>query len=136
MFTEDEAIGILRDYRHIYMNDLQVILGYIQLNEQEKAVQYIRKISLAMDEESKLYRVKDNSMKCVLIKGYTKARENFIEMIIEIADEDNVLFAQSDCIYIERELDKSIRQAVSDGSGRLNMKLGYDGGAFLERLNG
>lgn len=135
MFTEDESIEILRNYRHIYMNDLQVILGYLQIGEHDKAIQYIKKISIAIDAESKVYRINDNKMKYVLIKGHTKARENFISLFVEINDEDNVAFKDEDYVYIEKELDKYIRQAVSENNAQLRLRLGYNGNAFIERLN-
>jgi len=99
MFTEEDSIKLLRNYRHIYMNDLQVILGYIQLEKQDKAAEYIKRVSLMMDKESKVYQLKDDDMKLIMIKGYIKARENFIVMTVDFDEDDNVMFARPDYIY-------------------------------------
>ncbi len=136
MFTEEDSIKLLRNYRHIYMNDLQVILGYIQLEKQDKAAEYIKRVSLMMDKESKVYQLKDNDMKLIMIKGYIKARENFIVMTVDFNKDDNVMFARPDYIYIEKTLDKFISQAAPSGSSELYLKLGYNGNATLEKLKG
>ncbi|MDI6601899.1 MAG: Spo0B domain-containing protein [Thermoanaerobacteraceae bacterium] len=134
MLAEEDLIKILRDYRHIYMNDLQVIMGYIQLGQQDRAVEYIKKISRVMDAESRIYRIKDTLIQYVLIKGYNKARENYIVLTIEIGDVTDVIFNEEDYSTIEKELGKYVSRAILDGNDELYLKLTYNGSASLERI--
>lgn len=54
---EQAAIRTLNHHRHDWMNDLQILYGYIQLGKIDKAVQCVDKIKERMHQESKISKL-------------------------------------------------------------------------------
>lgn len=134
MFTEKDMIDILKGYRHIYLNDLQVIMGYIQLGRQDAAIEYIKKISRLMEAESRISHISDYRMQYVLIKGYNRARENFIGLDIDVDGLSNMVCTDEDYSQIENQLNGYIDDAVANGYEELHLRLLFNGKVMLERV--
>ncbi|WP_341480135.1 Spo0B domain-containing protein [Paenibacillus dendrobii] len=54
---EEAAIRTLNHHRHDWMNDLQILYGYIQLGKIDKAVQCVERIKERMNQESKISKL-------------------------------------------------------------------------------
>lgn len=54
---QTSATRTLNHHRHDWMNDLQVVYGYIRLKNMDKAVQYVEKISERMGGESSIAKL-------------------------------------------------------------------------------
>ncbi|MGN7359853.1 Spo0B domain-containing protein [Paenibacillus sp. SAF-054] len=54
---EQAAIRTLNHHRHDWMNDLQILYGYIQLGKIDKAVQCVERIKERMNQESKISKL-------------------------------------------------------------------------------
>ncbi|MCJ8013781.1 Spo0B domain-containing protein [Paenibacillus sp. KQZ6P-2] len=54
---EETAIRTLNHHRHDWMNDLQILYGYIQLGKIDKAVQCVDRIKERMNQESKISKL-------------------------------------------------------------------------------
>ncbi|MFD2703116.1 Spo0B domain-containing protein [Paenibacillus shunpengii] len=54
---EDTAISVLNHHRHDWMNDLQVLYGYIRLGKNDKSIQTVERIKERMTEESKISKL-------------------------------------------------------------------------------
>ncbi|MFC4388363.1 Spo0B domain-containing protein [Gracilibacillus marinus] len=52
--NEKDAVELLRHYRHDYLNDLQLVMGYLQLGKQEKAEKKLIDIVEKSNMERKL----------------------------------------------------------------------------------
>jgi len=55
-------IGMLREQRHDFMNNVQVIYGYLQIEKKDEALKYIEKIASENQNISKLYALGDKSL--------------------------------------------------------------------------
>ncbi|CAM3320640.1 Spo0B domain-containing protein [Paenibacillus lupini] len=51
------SIKTLNHHRHDWMNDLQVLFGYIRMNKLDKTVEYVEKIRVRMTEESQIAKL-------------------------------------------------------------------------------
>ncbi|MEC0241569.1 Spo0B domain-containing protein [Paenibacillus dokdonensis] len=54
---EEAAIRTLNHHRHDWMNDLQILYGYIQLGKIDKAVHCVERIKERMNQESKISKL-------------------------------------------------------------------------------
>ncbi|WP_028611815.1 Spo0B domain-containing protein [Paenibacillus harenae] len=54
---QSAAIRTLNHHRHDWMNDLQVVYGYIRLNKLDKTIEYVEKISGRMAVESSISKL-------------------------------------------------------------------------------
>jgi stage 0 sporulation protein B (sporulation initiation phosphotransferase) len=54
---QNSAIRTLNHHRHDWMNDLQVVFGYIRLKKLDKAVEFVEKISERMAVESSISKL-------------------------------------------------------------------------------
>ena len=55
--VEQTAIKTLNHHRHDWMNDLQILYGYIQLNKIDKSKEYVERIKEKMTIESKISKL-------------------------------------------------------------------------------
>ncbi|SFE24499.1 Sensor_kinase_SpoOB-type, alpha-helical domain [Paenibacillus catalpae] len=51
------SVKTLNHHRHDWMNDLQVLFGYIRMNKLDKTVEYVEKIRVRMTEESQIAKL-------------------------------------------------------------------------------
>lgn len=65
---EEQALGLIRSMRHSFMNHLQVISGWIQLNRPERAMEYLDSISAKMAGESEAIRSLSPGMAMALLE--------------------------------------------------------------------
>ncbi|GGG20280.1 hypothetical protein GCM10010916_41290 [Paenibacillus abyssi] len=54
---QQTAIHTLNHHRHDWMNDLQVLYGYIRMNKPDKIIQYVEKIRERMVMESRISKL-------------------------------------------------------------------------------
>jgi hypothetical protein len=66
-------IHFLRIQQHDFMNHMQVIHGYLQLNKPQRAMEYIEDIITQKQNLSAIYKLADPEMAACLISGITKA---------------------------------------------------------------
>ena len=59
---QNSAIRTLNHHRHDWMNDLQVLYGYIRLQKLDNTVRYVEKISTRMNAESAISRLGEPSL--------------------------------------------------------------------------
>lgn len=51
------SVKTLNHHRHDWMNDLQVLFGYIRMNKLDKTIEYVEKIRVRMTEESQIAKL-------------------------------------------------------------------------------
>lgn len=56
---ENVLIDYLNKERHGYLNDLQVILGYVQLGKNDKVIDYIHRVIKNLDKEREIFKSND-----------------------------------------------------------------------------
>lgn len=75
---------LLREQRHDYMNMFQIIYGYLQLNNKDKAVEYIRKIIASSTNIGKCYHLSVFSISLLLEKKVKIAENLGIELTLDV----------------------------------------------------
>ncbi|KAB8134738.1 hypothetical protein F9U64_11420 [Gracilibacillus oryzae] len=103
---EKEVIELLRHYRHDNLNDLQLVMGYLQLGKQEKAQAKINEIIAKANNERQLDRLQLPETMLWLYKKNWFSENLSLEYRIEISDEtasfsDNSLKQKLEKIFAE-----------------------------------
>lgn len=85
---------LLRKQRHDFMNDLQVISGYLQMKRPQGALEYIEKLAKENGIISEIYKLQDNRFSLCLESNIKRlwANEIKVEIDIEIGNFKNKIF--------------------------------------------
>jgi stage 0 sporulation protein B (sporulation initiation phosphotransferase) len=127
---QQTAIATLNHHRHDWMNDLQIIYGYIRMGKTDKTIQCVEQIRERMLTESKIAKLGVPSL-VVYLQSF-RARTNAMIIDLDIDGEVNLaeLLADeeraADAII---ELIQAYRSAAASGSGdaaRLLMDISAD----------
>jgi hypothetical protein len=84
---QEQYLSLIRSQRHDLMNDFQVIYGYIQLNKNEKALEYIRHASQKSQELGALLRINFPELSVLFLKLKALAELKEIEVEFEITED-------------------------------------------------
>ena len=112
------SIRTLNHHRHDWMNDLQVLFGYIRMNKADKSVQYIEQIRDRMIVESKISKLGIPSLVTFMQSFRTMTHSLQLEVIVE--DELNIAELPIDGELAAEtivELMNAYRFAVKPGMG-------------------
>lgn len=71
----DSIMEFISSQRHEFLNHFQVIMGFLQLNKKEEAIEYIKKVSEGLQQASRVARVPWPELAAVLTLREKKARE-------------------------------------------------------------
>lgn len=90
----ESYISLLRKQRHDFMNNLQVIYGYLQMKRPQGALEYIDRLSKENEIISEIYRLQDNGFSLCLETNINRlwANEIKVEVDIEITNFKNKIF--------------------------------------------
>lgn len=90
----ENYISLLRRQRHDFMNDLQVIYGYLQMKRPQNALEYIDRLSKENEMISEIYKLQDNRFSLCLEDNIVRlwANEVKVEIDIEISNFKNGIF--------------------------------------------
>ncbi|MFT5872749.1 MAG: ferritin [Clostridium sp.] len=80
----EDYIDLLRKQRHDFMNDLQVIYGYLQMSRPESALGYIDKLSKENEIISEIYKLQDNEFSLCLENNIKKLWSNEVKVEIDV----------------------------------------------------
>lgn len=75
----DYAVDLIRMQRHDFMNYLQVIYGYIQINKANEALKYIKDVNNKMMLLSRIYSIDSPILSLLLNDFVVKCKEYYIE---------------------------------------------------------
>lgn len=88
----DDFIDILRRQRHDFMNDVQIIYGYLQINKQNEAIKYIERLCEQNKVISEIYSLQNNSAALCLERNirklWTKSRDVIYDSEVTLHDCD------------------------------------------------
>jgi len=79
------AIRTLSHHRHDWMNELQILYGYLRLNKPDKAVEVVDRIRERMDHDSKLSHIGIPELATYLLSFRTVC--DTMRLDVEVADE-------------------------------------------------
>ncbi len=99
MITEEEAIELLRHYRHDWMNQVQLLLGYASMGKMDKVQEKLKENVALMDQERKITNLRIPKTALWVINFNTQY-ENFRltyrveEESVDLSDHDDRLHNQ------------------------------------------
>ncbi|WP_182200467.1 Spo0B domain-containing protein [Paraliobacillus salinarum] len=142
---EQEVMKLLRHYRHDWMNELQIILGYAQMGKLDKVEEKIKSSVEIAEKERELQRLPlpKTALRIIQLKCYY---ENFrIDFLIQqegtISADDDQLVTQLDQL-MNYFVEHSIKTTLYHGTIKLHqakdsqLQLSFDiSDEFLEREN-
>jgi len=109
----EKYIILIEKQRHDFMNELQVIYGYLQMRRPEVALEYIDRLSKENKIISEIYKLQDDGFSLCLEGNIKKlwASEIKVEIDIEISNFKNKIFEEQynkksdlvDAIFTELE---------------------------------
>ncbi|HBM74551.1 MAG TPA: hypothetical protein DD429_03215 [Clostridiaceae bacterium] len=73
-----EVIRYLREQRHDFINLIQVIWGYLQLNKSDKAKEYINEMLIEFELIGSIFKINNPSLSLLLYNNVLKARKSNI----------------------------------------------------------
>lgn len=73
--------------RHDFLNNFQVIRGYLQLNMPEKALEYIDEAIVGLWPQQEIFKIGQKSMLAILLGWFFRLRLQGVEMAILIPPE-------------------------------------------------
>jgi len=75
----EAALKKIKDQRHDFMNYLQVIYGYLQMDRKEKAMEYIMKVNKRMLLEGKLGSLEDKGLYLAISRFVAECHRHNVE---------------------------------------------------------
>lgn len=106
----DDFIDILRRQRHDFMNDVQVIYGYLQIDKQNEAIKYIERLCEQNKVISEIYALQNNSAALCLERNirklWTKDRSVIYDSEITLDDCDFTKDHDKKCSLIDNIFDE------------------------------
>lgn len=95
VLDDEEMIRIYRQQRHDFLNYIQIILGYLQIDQKDRAIDYIHKIIDEINEERSIFLLNTQSIIRLLKLKYELKRRGInlsikIDDIVEDIDVDAV----------------------------------------------
>ncbi len=80
----EKLLEVIQVQRHDFLNHLQVISGFLQLNRFEQAQVYIKEISREMAVSSKTSRIENPEVTAALLTGLNEASKYQIMIDVEV----------------------------------------------------
>ncbi|MEG6523223.1 sensor histidine kinase [Desulfotomaculum sp. 1211_IL3151] len=95
------TIHLLRCHRHDFLNHLQVILGYIQLNKTNKAEEYIKNINQEVSDIRVISQIQIPEVAVLLYMKKDEAYRSNIKLVFDFeTDLSNISLKQTDLVRI------------------------------------
>lgn len=134
----------LRAQNHEFLNKLHTISGLIQLEEYDKAVDYISDLSDRRHEilGTLTYKIKEAHLSGILLSKYNKASEAKVEMIIDPNSNLTVIpetvTVDEICSIVGNLIENAIDELVKIDNGKLYIKITSDseGARIIVKDNG
>ncbi len=122
--VEKQAVSLLRNRRHAYLNHLQVISGWLQLGNLDRAIASLEQALEGMERENRFIRAADPSLVALILAKEEKARSRGLEL--EAAIDAGLTAAEEIAAAVQPDLgdilDRVIESAPRSG-GRVSLDL-------------
>lgn len=125
---DQEMMRALSHYRHDWMNDLQVLFGYVRLQKYDKLAPYLERIKSKLGEESQISNIGNASLSLLLL-SYRLYNEEF-ELNASFAGKLNlqdIPVRAGRLVRITRDglniFKRASASSVSDDTNRLDLEI-------------
>ncbi len=85
-----ELIYLMRTQRHDFINHLQVIMGYLQLNKVDMAIKYIKNTSEELQEAGRLMQTAWPELPIILMLKNRRVKEELGEVKVALHNVDKI----------------------------------------------
>lgn len=134
-YAAEDLIAILNRHRHDWMNDLQVLFGYMQMNKQDKIKEYIHRLSDKLTRESLVAKLADPELVAYLLRFRAVCDRLQLDVVPsgEIDLTKIGLPGSRATVWIPRIVDAFAEAADPEEAGhnRLTVKLDWDGNRLV-----
>lgn len=130
--AQTSAIRTLSHHRHDWMNELQILYGYLRLNKPDKAVHVVDRIRTKMEQDSRISQIGDPELATFLLSFRTVCDT----MRLDVDVQDGLFLDRMP--YASEKLSKSIIGLINvfrfraasptTGENVLNLTLSHNGG--------
>lgn len=127
---EDTAISVLNHHRHDWMNDLQVLYGYIRLGKNDKSIQTVERIKERMTEESKISKLGVPSL-IFYLQSY-RISGSLVVLSVEVEDGEMLTGTIADTVRAYQFSNRSSWGEIR----HLLIRFGQDQGDVIVRFEG
>lgn len=93
----DDVLNLIRDQKHDFLNHLQVIMGNLQLDKKEKALDYLRQTTSSLLEAGPLTKLDNARLSIMLMKILQNGKNAGLDLVI------NFETASPSCKYYRKE---------------------------------
>jgi hypothetical protein len=83
----NEQLDNYQIQRHDFLNNFQVIRGYLQLNMPDKAVEYIDETLLELLPQQEVYKIGQKTMQAILLSMFFGLRLLGVKMVLSFSPE-------------------------------------------------
>ncbi|MHB0884987.1 MAG: Spo0B domain-containing protein [Bacillota bacterium] len=129
--VESRSVALLRSRRHAFLNHLQVISGWLQLGNVDRATSYIDRVLRDMEPEGRFIRAADPALVAFLLAKAEQARSRGVDLTTSV--DSGLAAAEEVAADVAPALDGVIDQliAASPRSGsHLRLELSEGGGRY------
>jgi hypothetical protein len=77
---EEELVLILRNQRHAFMNHLQVISGWLQLNKPERAYEYLDQVAAKIEAEGNILKLGSPTLALAVLSSSALAESHGVRL--------------------------------------------------------
>ncbi|MEW6309057.1 MAG: Spo0B domain-containing protein [Bacillota bacterium] len=84
---DEQIIALNRKQRHDFLNDLQVITGWLQMGKVARAEEYLEYVREKLARESRIMRVKDPGLALLLLDKHSQAESHGVILDFHIPSE-------------------------------------------------
>lgn len=81
VYGPEDLIAVVNRHRHDWMNDLQVLFGYIQMNKQDRIKEYIARLSDKLTRESLVAKLSDPDLVAYLYRFRAVCDRLWLEVV-------------------------------------------------------
>lgn len=91
-------VNIFREQRHDFLNHFQVLLGYLQLNKPDRAVQYIKQVTGEMQEFGSVTKLENPYLVTALLLVCQRSKSIGIRLSIQAENQISLCQDDNECI--------------------------------------
>ena len=83
-YIYDDMVKLIRDQKHDYLNHLQVIMGNLQLEKRDKALNYLRQVTSNLLEVGPITKLDNSYLSILLLIALQKSRNLGVNLCFNI----------------------------------------------------
>lgn len=113
----DDWRTLLRGQRHAFLNHLQVISGWLQMGQADRARQYLQAVARRLEAGGALARAEPADLALALLLAAQVAESHAVELAWDLPDPLAASVQPDELRFLQRRLQADIEGAAGRGAG-------------------